>query len=47
MSLPVKEDITADPREISLFSPEAVMAEAQKLPHLIEEFRLAVHRSPC
>jgi hypothetical protein len=47
VSLSVKEDVTADPREIDLFGPETVMAEAQKLPYLIEEFRLAVHRRPC
>jgi hypothetical protein len=32
----VKKDVAADPGQIRFFGPEAVMPEAQKLPHLIE-----------
>jgi hypothetical protein len=43
MSLVMEEDEAFDPVHVGLFSPNAVVFEADSVPHLIEEFRLVVH----
>jgi hypothetical protein len=46
MSLVVEQDKGADPPDVRLFRPWAVMSQPDRLPHLIEEFRRLRHDRP-
>ena len=45
MLLPVEHDVAANPVDVRIFGPRAVMSRPNRMPHLIEELRPGSNRS--